>query len=60
MSAPLMSSAIPASPKSVTQGCPRSEIETALNNLREKELIETHGLQMIIHDLAGLRTIADQ
>jgi len=41
-------------------GCPRSEAETALATLREKGLVDTHGLQMTIHDLAGLRAVAEQ
>ena len=41
-------------------GCPRSEAEAALATLREKGLIDTHGLQMTIHDLPGLRVVAGQ
>ncbi|MBN1564796.1 MAG: Crp/Fnr family transcriptional regulator [Anaerolineae bacterium] len=41
-------------------GCPRSEADAALTVLRDKGLVETHGLQMMIHNLAGLRAVADQ
>ncbi len=39
-------------------GCPRSEAETALGTLRDQGLIDMHGLQMTIPDLAGLRAAA--
>jgi CRP/FNR family cyclic AMP-dependent transcriptional regulator len=39
-------------------GCPRSEAEAAIEILQQKGLIEMHGLQMTIHDLAALHTIA--
>jgi CRP-like cAMP-binding protein len=38
-------------------GCPRSEAEAALDDLRQKKLVETRGLQMTIHDLEGLRMV---
>jgi CRP/FNR family cyclic AMP-dependent transcriptional regulator len=41
-------------------GCPRSEAEAALGELREKGLVETHGLQMTIHNLAELHVLAEQ
>ncbi|NDJ76599.1 MAG: Crp/Fnr family transcriptional regulator [Chloroflexi bacterium] len=39
-------------------GRPRSETEAALDSLRRQGLVETRGLQMMIHDLDQLRTIA--
>lgn len=39
-------------------GCPRSEAEAALGELRQLGLVETRGLQMTIHDLEGLRRVA--
>jgi len=39
-------------------GCPRAEAEAAVETLQQKGLIEMHGLQLIIHDLAALHAIA--
>lgn len=38
-------------------GCPRAEAETALQALQERGLIAFHGLQMVIHNLEGLRAL---
>lgn len=39
-------------------GCPRSDAEAAIETLQQKGLIEMHGLQMTIRDLAALHAIA--
>lgn len=41
-------------------GCPRSETEAALETLQERGLVNTHGQQMMIADLEGLRGVAQQ
>jgi CRP-like cAMP-binding protein len=40
--------------------CPRSEAQTALETLQNRGLVDTHGLQMTISDLEGLRAVARQ
>lgn len=40
-------------------GCPRSAAEAALAQLCQQGLVESHGLQMTIHDLEGLRTFSE-
>jgi CRP-like cAMP-binding protein len=39
-------------------GCTRSETEAAIENLRQRGLVDTHGLQMVIHNLEELRALA--
>jgi CRP/FNR family transcriptional regulator, cyclic AMP receptor protein len=40
-------------------GCPRSEAETALETLRQQGVVDVRGLQITIHDLVKLRTLAE-